>query len=90
MNPLLIMRLIGHVTGETDARMFSDYLSSLEIKSSIEPDAESKWAVWIYSEDQVDAGKQHLADYLAHPSDPKFALGARRGENFKHTNARRS
>lgn len=77
------MRLIGHVTGETGARMFSDYLSSLEIKSSIEPDAEGKWAVWIYSEDQVEAGKKHLADYLAHPSDPKYAQGARRGEQLQ-------
>ena len=77
------MRLIGHVTGETGARMFSDYLSSLEIKSSIEPDSEGKWAVWIYSEDQVEVGKKHLADYLAHPSDPKYAQGARRGEQLQ-------
>lgn len=77
------MRLIGHVTGEANAQLFSGYLSSLEIKSSIEPDAENKWAIWIYSEDQVDAGKQHLADYLAHPSDPKFALGARQGEKVQ-------
>src|SRR3954465_3360821 len=73
------MRLIGHVTGEASAQLFSDYLSSLEIRSSIDPDTENKWAVWIYSEDQVEAGKQHLADYLAHPSDPKFSVGARQG-----------
>jgi GlpG protein len=75
--------LIGHVTGEANAQLFSGYLSSLEIKSSIEPDAENKWAIWIYSEDQVDAGKQHLAEYLAHPSDPKFSLGARQGEKVQ-------
>lgn len=77
------MRLIGHVTGETNAQLFSDYLSSLDIKSSVEPDSENKWAIWIYSEDQVDAGKQHFADYLAHPSDPKFAVGAKQGEKVQ-------
>jgi GlpG protein len=77
------MRLIGHITGETQANLFSDYLSSLEIRSSIEPDADGKWAVWIYSEDQVDAGKKHLAEYLAHPADPKYSLGARQGEKVQ-------
>jgi GlpG protein len=77
------MRLIGHVTGETGAQLFSDYLSSLEIKSSIEPDSAGKWAIWIYSEDQVEVGKQHLAEYLAHPSDPKYAQGARQGEKVQ-------
>ncbi|MDB6056976.1 MAG: Rhomboid family protein, partial [Verrucomicrobiales bacterium] len=66
------MRLIGHVTGEQGAKLFSDYLSSLEIKSSIESDADDKWGIWIYSEDQIELGKQHLAEYLAHPADPKF------------------
>jgi GlpG protein len=77
------MRLIGHITGETQANLFSDYLSSLEVKSSVEPDSDNKWAIWIYSEDQVAAGKQHLADFLAHPSDPKFTVGARQGEKVQ-------
>ena len=81
------MRLIGHVTGEANAQLFSDYLSSLEIKSSIEHDQDNKWGVWIYSEDQVDAGKQHLTDYLAYPSDPKYVQkrGARQGEKASNT-----
>lgn len=77
------MRLIGHVTGEVNAQLFSDYLSSLEIKSSIEHDEGNKWAVWIYSEDQVDTGKQRLAEYLANPSDPKYVQGARQGEKVQ-------
>lgn len=80
---LLNMRLIGHVTGEANAQLFSDYLSSLEIKSSVDHDSDDKWAIWIYSEDQVDAGKQQLAEFLAHPSDPKYAQGARRGEQVQ-------
>jgi GlpG protein len=77
------MRMIGHVTGEASAKLFSDYLSSLEIKTSTEPDSDGQWAVWIYSEDQVEAGKKYLADYLAHPSDPKFVRGAKQGEQIQ-------
>ena len=77
------MRLIGHVTGEANAQIFSDYLSSMEIKSSVDHDSDDKWAIWIYSEDQVEAGKKHLADYLAHPSDPKYLQGARRVEQVQ-------
>lgn len=77
------MRMIGHVTGEQGAQLFSDYLSSLEIKSSTEPDSDGKWAIWIYSEDQIEVGKQHLAEFLAHPNDPKFAVGARQGQQVQ-------
>src|SRR5690242_17955095 len=77
------MRLIGHVTGEANAQLFSDYLSSLEIRSSVDHDSGDNWAIWIYSEDQVEAGKKHLADYLAHPSDPKYATGAVQGQKVQ-------
>lgn len=77
------MRLIGHVTGEANAQLFSDYLSSLEIKSSIDHDDGNNWAVWIYSEDQVEASKQQLAKFIANPSDPKYAQGARHGEQVQ-------
>jgi GlpG protein len=77
------MRLIGHIEGEAQANLFSDYLSSLEIRSSVEPDTENQFAIWIFSEDQVDVGKKHLAEFLAHPSDPKFAVGAKQGEKFQ-------
>lgn len=77
------MRFIGHVKGEANAQLFSDYLSSLEIKSSVDHDTDDKWAVWIYSEDQVETGKQHLAEFLAHPSDPKYIQGARHGEQVQ-------
>jgi GlpG protein len=68
-----IMRLIGHLKNEATARRFADYLASLDIRSLIETDAEG-WAVWIYSEDQIESGQQALAAYQLNPADAKYQL----------------
>ena len=65
------MRLIGHLQNESSAKTLADYLVSLEIRNLVEPDA-GAWAVWIYSEDQIEAGRQALASFLANPGDSKF------------------
>jgi GlpG protein len=65
------MRLIGHLKSESSAKTLGDYLVSLDIRNLVEPDAEG-WAVWIYSEDQIDAGREALTRYLNNPGDAKF------------------
>jgi GlpG protein len=41
----------------------------------VEPDAEG-WAVWIYSEDQIEKGNEALAAYNQNPADSKYFNGA--------------
>ncbi len=53
------MRLIGHLKSESSAKTLGDYLVSLDIRNLVEPDGEG-WAVWIYSEDQIEAGRLAL------------------------------
>lgn len=65
------MRLIGYLQNETSAKTLADYLVSLDIRNLVEPEGE-KWAVWVYSEDQIEAGRQALATYLSNPADAKF------------------
>jgi len=65
------MRLIGHLENESSAKTLGDYLVSLNIRNLVEPDA-GGWAVWIYSEDQIEAGRQALSHYLENPNDSKF------------------
>jgi GlpG protein len=65
------MRLIGHLKNESSAKTLADYLVSVDIRSLIEPDAEG-WAVWIYSEDQIEAGRQAFSNYLQNPGDSAF------------------
>jgi GlpG protein len=66
-----LMRLIGHLQNESSAKTLADYLVSLDIRNQIEPDAEG-WAVWVYSEDQIEAGRQALSSFLDNPGDSKF------------------
>jgi GlpG protein len=73
------MRLIGHLKDEASAKTFSGFLVSKEIRNLIEPDAEG-WAVWIHSEDQIEAGQQALTAFLQHPGDPKYLAASRTAE----------
>jgi GlpG protein len=69
------MRLIGHLQNEASARTFAGYLVSLDIRNQVEPDSDG-WAVWIHSEDQIEAGQQALAAFSANPNDTKFKRAA--------------
>ena len=65
------MRLIGHLKTELSARIFGDYLTSVDIRNLVEPEQDG-WAVWVYAEDQIEAGQNALASYSANPQDRKF------------------
>jgi GlpG protein len=69
------MRLIGHLQSEASAKTFGGYLSSLNIRNMVEPDPEG-WAVWVYSEDQIETGSNALTAFLQNPSDRSFQAGA--------------
>ena len=66
------MRLIGHLSNESNAKAFGDYLTSLEILNSAEAESDGKWGVWIHSEDQLEAGSAALTSFLQNPGDPKY------------------
>jgi GlpG protein len=66
------MRVIGRLNSESNARTFGDYLTCLEIRNSVEPEADGQWAVWVFSEDQLEAGSQALAGFLENPRDAKY------------------
>ena len=61
------MRLIGRLNSEANAKTFGDYLTTLEIRYAVEPEADGRWAVWVFSEDQLEASRQALAGYLENP-----------------------
>ena len=66
------MRLIGRLNSESNAKTFGDYLTSLEIRNSVEPEADGHWAVWVFSEDQLEASHQALTGFLENPDDAKY------------------
>jgi GlpG protein len=70
------MRLIGYLKTEANARLFNDYLTSIDIRSLIEHEGDGAWAVWIHDEEQIPAGQTALARFQQNPSDAQFR-GAR-------------
>lgn len=75
-----LMRMIGHIQGESNAKLFSDYLYVQGIENQVESDEEPRWALWIHSEDQIDTAKKLLAEFESNPSDPRYRQGAEAAE----------
>jgi GlpG protein len=66
------MRMIGHLTSERDAQVFSDYLFVQGIDNQIEPDKDNIWTLWVHSEDELDRARTYLAEYQQSHQDPKY------------------
>jgi GlpG protein len=75
------MRLIGSLSSESEARIFSDYLYASGINNKIEvarngADQTEVWNIWVYSEDQLDAAKSLLDGYRNSPDAPHIREAA--------------
>jgi GlpG protein len=81
------MRLIGHLKNEASAKTFSGFLVSRDIRNLVEPDAEG-WAVWIHSEDQIEAGQQALAAYLQNPGNPQYQNASQAADTIERQQRR--
>ncbi len=82
------MRLIGHLIDESSAKVFGDYLSGLEIGNRIESETDGTWAVWVYSEEQIDLSRQWLNRFMANPNDSCFVQGAAKAMDVRERQAR--
>src|SRR5215475_212392 len=67
------MRLIGHLTDETSARAFADYLYVQGIENQLEQDNNDGWGIWISDEDKITRASDLLTAFRQNPSDPKYA-----------------
>ncbi len=83
----MTMRLIGHLKDESQARTFSGYLTSTDIRNNVEPDAEG-WAIWVYSEDQIEAGLKALDAFVRNPGEKKYQIGLQAAEVIERKRAR--
>jgi GlpG protein len=70
------MRLIGHLSNESSARTFGDYLFVQGIENHVEFDKESGWAVWINDEDKIGPATNILEEFQKNPSAAEFARTA--------------
>lgn len=76
------MRIIGHISNQANALMFSDFLYVQGIANQLEQEKDG-WAVWIHSEDEMDRAKDMLSGFLANPADPKYREQAKKAGEIK-------
>lgn len=67
------MRLIGHLTDESSARAFADYLYVQGIENQLEQDSKDGWGIWISDEDKITCASDLLTRFRQNPTDPKYA-----------------
>jgi GlpG protein len=66
------MRLIGHLTDESLARTFADFLYVQGIENHVEQEAGSSWGVWINDEDKIERATGLLSAFRENPKDAKY------------------
>src|SRR5258706_11185816 len=71
------MRMIGRLSSEAGARVFSEYLYAQGIDNQVEPEQDGRWAVWIHAEEQIGGAEVLLKQYWDNPADPKYAGAAK-------------
>lgn len=79
------MRIIGHLNGETATRLFVDYLYVKGIESEPEREANEHFAIWVRDEEDLEEARRHLDDFLANPSDPRFASEGQGAAELRRT-----
>ncbi len=67
------MRQIGVVNNEEHARWFYSYTLANGIKTQIEHERDSTWAVWVHDEDHVDDAREKLNEFLDQPDHERYA-----------------
>ncbi|HXT12228.1 MAG TPA: rhomboid family intramembrane serine protease [Candidatus Angelobacter sp.] len=66
------MRQIGSFANEAQARFFTDYLLSRDIRSHLESESDHSWSIWIRDEDQIQEAQSALTRFQANPQAPEF------------------
>ena len=66
------MRNIGSLASEAQARFFTDFLLSRNIRSQLDAESDRTWSIWIRDEDQIEEAQAALTRFLANPRAPEF------------------
>lgn len=67
------MRLIGELTNENHAKIFSDYLTGQHMEHQL-IEENGIVEVWVYSEDNVDRAETLFEAFLKNPDAPEFRI----------------
>jgi GlpG protein len=71
------MRRIGTLTNGSLARQFCDYLVTLSIEATTEPESDqpdTPWNIWIRDEQDVEQARQELAGFSESPQSQRYQV----------------
>jgi GlpG protein len=77
------MRMIGQISTEDDARLFTDYLFVKGIRCEMESERDGSWMIWVLGEDDLESASGYLGKFQATPRDPEFDSLARQAEDLR-------
>lgn len=81
------MRNIGSFANEAQARFFTDFLLTRDIRSQLEPEADRSWSIWIRDEDQIEEAQAALQRFQANPTAPEFQKAPEAAAKARQTEA---
>ncbi|HWC61082.1 MAG TPA: rhomboid family intramembrane serine protease [Verrucomicrobiae bacterium] len=81
------MRHIGSFANEAQARFFTDYLLSRDIRSQLDLEADRSWSIWIQDEDQIVAAQEALQRFQANPTAAEFQKAPEEAERARKKEA---
>jgi len=67
------LRRIGHLESEKEARLFVDYLKSVEIDAQMDGEAGGEWQIWVHRDELLARAKAELEAFRQSPGDPQYA-----------------
>lgn len=76
------MRLIGHLTSESNAATFTDFLYVQGISSEVEREKDG-WAIWVHSEDELAQARDWFDGFRGNPQDPRFVERAAQARDLR-------
>jgi GlpG protein len=81
------MRQIGSLANEAQARFFTDFLLSRDIRSHLEAEPDRTWSIWIRDEDQIEQAQAALSRFIANPQAPEFEKAPEAAEQARQAEA---
>ncbi|HEY7315326.1 MAG TPA: rhomboid family intramembrane serine protease [Gemmataceae bacterium] len=76
------MRQLATLPDAQTARIFTDYLLTLQIHSKLEQEPDG-WVIWVRDEDELPRARQELEEFNRNPSDPRYASSQNVANNLR-------
>ena len=82
---LRLMRPIGQLDTEEQARLFADYLYIRDLEAQVEPSPSGRWTIWVVDEEALEEAAGLLSRFRSMPDAEEFYQAATAAEERRKT-----